>query len=276
MIDSLSPASPSGPRYQFSVLMLGQGFGGDFVGYALAGWNQVKTIPPFDVVTAFDSSKVSIGLYADAVARDFGLRQTGTRLEIGEAARDKLHDYLAASQVRGSTPAANALNVWPEEGRTGRFGSLVVVLVKGDRPGELYQLTPTPRHRVPLVAVVTAGEHWPNVIARGIAQAWAWLSDEFELPGRVAGRRCSSSSRDPNLIVVDRRAAQRPRRGPTGSGRREVPARMVGAARREVEFHPHVGNAPDRSTTRPRERSSPARRGRRGYASTCSAATSTA
>jgi hypothetical protein len=76
-----------------------------------------------------------------------------------------------------------AIDVWPEQGRVGRVGSLVAVLVKGDTPGELYQLTSTPRYPVPLVAVVVTGDHWGKVIVRALAQTFAQLADEFELPG---------------------------------------------------------------------------------------------
>ena len=111
MIVSLTASSHSGPMYQFSVLMLGQNFAGDFTAAAIAGWSKVKTIPPFDFVTALDGTKVSIGVFADEAPGDLGLRQTGNRLEVVEAARDNLRNYLAANQVREgprATPATSS------------------------------------------------------------------------------------------------------------------------------------------------------------------------
>lgn len=179
------------PTTMFSVLMLGSGFqlGGDFIDTIYAGWKGVMATPPFSDVERLEPAKTTLAGWADNLGDDtLGLVRTGNLLTIDPLQQHKLPDYLESNTVRvptsrGADEQMEAIKIWPEQGRAGRVGSLVAIVLKGDTAAELYQVTSKPGYPVPLVAVVATGPHWFNVIARGIAQTMSHLADEYELPG---------------------------------------------------------------------------------------------
>jgi GH25 family lysozyme M1 (1,4-beta-N-acetylmuramidase) len=132
--------------------------------------------------------------------------------------------YIASLRVRrpdGSLLEAD--RIWrPRERRTGPNGSLVVVLRKpqltwspgaggNDTPnalaaGELYQLEPSEESPVPFVAVnAAAGNNWPLLVARALAQNLAGLADEFELEGDGFAKAPPGALQPaaPNLVYFD-------------------------------------------------------------------------
>ncbi|SFT98181.1 hypothetical protein SAMN05660657_04404 [Geodermatophilus amargosae] len=257
MIFSLTNSTGRHPLTGFSLLLLGHGFalGHEFVDVVKDAWHRILSVPPFNDVLTLEPAKRTISVYADQQAGDLGLEQFGAHLEIVEAKQDNLRNYLATTSLRvlgeGSVTEESAIRVWPEQGRQGRVGSLVAVLVKGDQPAELYQLTSTPRYPVPLVAVVVAGEHWGKVLVRGVAQTFAQLSDEFELPG-LEFRRAPLTLVEPRPNILVLTESQRAELAAGGRAQEVIgfPPGWGIDRKTTLTFHPHQGEEPDESTIR--------------------------
>ncbi len=212
-----SPGWDRSPTAVFSLILLGQGFslGMEFVDAAKDAWMRLQLIQPFSDVTALDPSKRLIAVYADRDPGDLGLRQSGSQLDVAESKSGALLAYLGANRVRVTTTQGSgevdASEVWPVQGRAG----------------------------------------WINVIARAVAQTFAQLADEFELPGAEFHRApMQLIDPRPNIVVVtddERNQLQ------AGGRAQDVigfpPGWGVGKSTK-LDFHPHRGEEPDLDTSR--------------------------
>jgi hypothetical protein len=252
VIVNVTISTPRGPVQVFSLLLLTQGYtlGGEFMDAVKAAWDAIQRTPPFTDLAKLDHAKQSVAVYADQFAPDLGLVQTGDRLEVDEAKKDNLRNYLATNKVRVRVPSGDfdqaASEIWPEDGRVGRLGSLVAVIVKGNKPGELYQLTSNPRYPVPLVAVVATGQYWTNVIVRGVAQTFGVLADEFELPG-IDFKRAPHQLVEPrpNIVIITDEERTKLVGGAKPQDVVRIPFGWAISTTTPVSFHPHFGDEPD-------------------------------
>jgi hypothetical protein len=140
---------------------------------------------PFDLLYAYDSAS-TVQVYGDAgTGIDLSVSQAANELSIPDAAWSGLTNYLQGEQVGAYDPQPASV-IWPIYGRVGRTGSLVAVLKKPDStpgvPAEFYGVSVAPNAKVPIIAVVVAGDYWHMPIVRGIGQMLAGLGDEFEKP----------------------------------------------------------------------------------------------
>jgi hypothetical protein len=245
----------------FTLLLLGQGFdqrppAPQFVDVATAAWDAITKTSPFSAVVALRASKPTFAAYVDYHASDLGFRQRGATIDVDPAKKNNLKSYLANATLK--VPVAgepdrlvNCLEVWPEQGRAGRTGSLVAVLVKGTQPGELYQIKAAPNYPVPVVAVVVSGDQWHKPIVRAIAQSMAHLADEFELPGPTF-RKAPIQLVDPrpNVIVISDDQREKLRGGATAQQVVDIPNTWNIGPSTRVAFHPHPGEEPNVDTSR--------------------------
>jgi hypothetical protein len=246
------------PQSMFSLLLLGQGFTlvGEFVDAVTAAWKSILATPPFSDVAALEPAKTTLAAYADQHAGDLGLRQTGASLEVDPAKPNNLRDYLTNNKIRvpvtkGSDVEVDCIEVWPEQGRAGRVGSLVAVIVKGSQPGELYQLTSKPGYPVPLVAVVVTGDNWHKLILRGVAQTMAQLADEFELPGPSFHKApVQLVEPRPNVLVVTDSQRSSLAAGARAQDVVDIPFGWGITSASKVVFQPHVGDGPNVDTSK--------------------------
>ena len=260
MVFRVSTPTDRSPFEAFPILFLGQGInqptGMEFINLVKDAWNQILAIPPFGQLVALDHSKQAIVAYADQGPGDLGLLQVGGELRVDPAKADNLRSFLASNTVRVHQPAGavtevSALDVWPEQGRVGRLGSLVAVLVEGNQPGELYQLTPTELHPVPFVAVVVTGESWVKVIARALAQNLANLADEYELPGPEFLRAPQQLIEPrPNIIVVTEGVRLLLDSQQNPHDHVAFPPGWKAGRTGQIDFHPHDGTEPDLDSSR--------------------------
>ena len=193
------------PRNLFSVLLLKAGFGKFENAFFHDNWRKVLGFSPLDEDATnhnYYEQRRFVAYYDDdPVAIDF--QHDGKRLVAPQAQQKAILDRVNASTIDPSGMAANL--VWTPTGRFGDSGCLIVVLVKGDTEGELYELSPTPDIPIPFVAVVVKGDHWHNVVVRAMMQVWAYLGDEYELAGDpyLIANVSGFDHRRPNVILVN-------------------------------------------------------------------------
>ncbi|MEO8153872.1 MAG: hypothetical protein ABI605_12435 [Rhizobacter sp.] len=200
-VDSVGVAAD--PKLKFSVLLLKAGFGRWELNFHDT-WKKVMAFSPFDQDVSFNIQfdRKQFVAYSDDVPLDIAFQTSGGQLVVPQAQQSAVLDRLAASTVAGGIPART---IWESAGRFGDYGSLVVVLVKGNAPAEFYQLSPSPSCPMPFVAVVVNGDDYHQVIVRAMAQAWALLGDEYELPDNdfLASNLVHYDHRRPNVILLD-------------------------------------------------------------------------
>jgi hypothetical protein len=174
------------PTSSFNVLLIGQDYGSRVViETAERVWTAVAKIlfgaapkQPHLAVYALMDPGLNLGLQ----------RAASGHLAIPAANANVIADALDGMFVGdGSGEEWRASQVWPKYGKAGAgMGGLVAIFARGVGldPGELYELETSDRYPIPVVGVrVDASPHWANVLARGIAQKFASLFDEFELAG---------------------------------------------------------------------------------------------
>jgi hypothetical protein len=242
------------PMSMFTLLMLTQGYtlGGESVDAIEKAWKALLATSPFGDVDKLDPAKVTFGAYGDKVDDDLGLVQTGSVLEIDIMKKSRLRDYLEQNKIaipvlKGKDPEVPCIDIWPEQGRFGRVGSLVAIIKKGTQAGELYQITSTNQYPVPLVAVVATGANWTNVIVRGVAQTFANLADEYELPGPDFQKApIQLIEPRPNVIVINdgQRTLLANGTTPTLAGV-SIPGGWGMRADKPVTFRAHAGDSPN-------------------------------
>ena len=248
------------PTTMFSVLLLGSGFqlGKDFIDTIYAGWNGVMATPPFSDVDKLEPAKTTLAGWADNIGDEtLGLVRTGSVLTIDPLQQHKLPDYLENNTVRvpttgpGPDVQMDAIRIWPEQGRAGRVGSLVAIIVKGDQAAELYQVTSKPGYPIPLVAVVATGKHWYNVIARGMAQTMSNLADEYELPG-TEFHKAPMQLVEPrrNVIVISDGQRTLLKGGTRAQSILSIPPGFGITSKSQVPFVEHSGDAPNSDSSK--------------------------
>ena len=181
---SLAPLNS--PLQAFALLLLGQGFTElEFWAIAQNTVERIRGVLPFDLLHGYDSAS-TVQVYGDTgTGIDLSISQAGNELSIPDMAWIGITNYLQGQQVGAYDPQVASV-VWPVYGRCGRTGSLVAVLKKSDSspgvPAEFYGIDVAPDAKVPIVAVVIAGDYWHMPITRAIGQMLAGLADEFEKP----------------------------------------------------------------------------------------------
>ena len=191
------------PRKLFSVLLLKAGFGKYENAYFHDVWRKVMSFSPLDeeeTTNIYYERKRFVAYYDDdPVTIDF--THNGKQLVVPDGQKTAILDRINASTVDPFGAPANT--IWEKSGRFGDAGSLIVVFVKGDAEGELYELSATPDFPIPFVAVVVKGDHWHNVIVRAMTQLWAYLATEPT--GRSDYFKAVNSGFDhvrPNVVLV--------------------------------------------------------------------------
>lgn len=247
------------PMSMFELLVLTQGYtlGGEAWDAVNKAWKDLLRMSPLSDIDKLDSAKVTVGSYAEHVNDDLGLVQSGSVLEIDELKKNKLREFLEASELEfpmttGPNVKVKCIDIWPVQGRFGRVGSLVAIIKKGTQPGELYQITSTDRYPIPLVAVVATGANWTNVIVRGVAQVFANLADEYELPGpEFLKAPVQLIEPRPNVAIIN--DAQRTLLvggvSPLAANV-DFPGGWGIQTNKPITFRAHAGNDPDVSTSR--------------------------
>jgi hypothetical protein len=178
------------PLDVFSLLLLGHGYGlGEFDNVARAAWEELLGLHPFRLVRYIDQARSAFSAWYDDADPALPLRRDASApfaFQIDRAKADAVAYYLANKEVRydaGGGTDVSAARIWASQGRSGRNGCLVAVLVNEATPGELYQVYASPSYPVPMVAVAVTGKHWARVLVRAVAQVLGGLFDEYALPG---------------------------------------------------------------------------------------------
>lgn len=174
------------------------------------------------------------------------VQQTGGRLSIPLTSANAIKDGLTDVPIRDATPTVSrpAHEIWPPGGHAGRYGSLVVVLKKGTAAGELYEIANSPNYPLPTVGFVHTGILYVNLLARAVAQQFAGLADEFELPGPefLKAQADDSTLQAPNVLLVNDARRARLAAGDVSDLKRLVRWPLTGAP---LGFFAHTGNEPD-------------------------------
>lgn len=263
-----SPGFGNTPRGRFSVLLLAAGYElGKIFSLADDAWKKVMQLHPFQSEETFnaDFARKRFCAYTDLDPLDIDFTFDGKRLVVPEAQEGRVLERIDTSTVplnftdRTKPKEWAARIVWDPEGRFGDWGSLIVVLVKGDTEGELYQLSPAPGFPIPFVAVVVTGDHWHKVIARAIAQVWGYLGDEYEESGDGYLKSGSSrlDRRRPNVLLVDDS-----QRSELESGKKllsviTAPPTGWHVSKKDVlafHSHPNNGASPDETVRKPSDK----------------------
>ncbi len=191
---SLIAIQPTGedetPATKFNVLFLVAGVDSSkTLQIATSAWNQALTVAPLLQRRPLPPSR-AFAVYCDVAPIAIDFQFDGKRLVVPDAQKNAVLDRINAQTVRLNLLARAGPRTWPARrvwdppGRLGPDGgSLIVVLAPGTAQGELYQLTASPDFPMPFVAVTMFGDQWHKVIVRAIAQAMAYLDDEYEMPG---------------------------------------------------------------------------------------------
>lgn len=248
MITRLAPISENvRAENTFRLLIIPLGFSSSVErkAAALAAWERIKGIAPFTLLAGSAQDLFSLYYWSDEPP-ELDLQQTGLRLSIPMARANALGDALASAPIADARPTPmSGSDLWPAGGRFGRDGSLVSLLVKGGTIGELYELAPSENYPTPVVGAALAGEHWSNLLVRGIAQAYAGLVDEFERPEPEFLKATDDifSTLSPNVVVVSQEMRDQFAAGDTSSlgGLARWPINKQGF----IGFFPHQGSEAD-------------------------------
>jgi hypothetical protein len=185
------PNDPPLPAASFNLLLIPMGFPMPATALVNRAWKDLS-----QVVFGAQPRQPHLAVYTPRLGSagqpdlpDLGLALgTDGRLSIPAANANALVEYITRSTVTDKEGEDwPALKLWPRFGKAGvGMGNLVALLVNGTAgsPGELYEMEGSDRYPIPVVgAVVDGSPNWVNVIARGFAQKFASLFDEFELSG---------------------------------------------------------------------------------------------
>jgi hypothetical protein len=248
-IRRLHPAiAPTRVQDRFRLLFVGDGYSDptEFAAIVRLTWDGVTSVSPFRLFRSPGTAPLdAISVYyALNDGPSLGVEQQGNVLSIPASRATALRDWLAGTTLTTPDEDIPALSLWPEGGRFGRTGCLVVVLKKGIDPGELYQLAPSDNYPVPIVGVTVSGLFWHMTIVRALAQAYGGLVDEFELPGDDF-RTADAFTLIPapaNVIFLTDKQRQKLAQNDQRGIQFPRPWRVVSG--RKLTFHPHVGEDP--------------------------------
>ncbi len=233
----------------FKVLFIADGFPDAQTRAAAArdAWTTLRLVAPFNLCGEANhpaSRMFAVYCWTDEPP-DLNVQQTDRRLSIPLDRASAIKDGLAQITIVDAAPSGRlASDIWPFGGRSGRRGSLVILLKNGSDPGELYELKPTDNYPVPIIGVVQTGVLYANLLARGVAQQFAGLHDEFELPGDdfLKATADDTTFQGPNVLYVSDERRSLLQNGDLTDLDKITRWPLTGA---QLGFFAHQGNDPD-------------------------------
>lgn len=244
-LNRLHPPELIGPPANvFNLLLLGQRFAdtAEFRHVVYRCWTAISNTAPFSSFGG-PGSRLEIAVhYEQGAGVDLQLQTSGPKMSIPPAAGGTLSAHLSTLEIESDDGLmARADRIWPRFGRTGRTGCLIAVLVKGTVQAELYELRGQDPYFTPIVGVVVTGEHWPQVVVRGLAQRLGGLADEYELAGPEYASSPETTYLGPNVLILSPGERSDLQSGkPFGTAVHNPPVQWVVADNEAVPFHPHT------------------------------------